>query len=359
MNLSEAYKELELSDGASKDEVKKSFKKLAAKHHPDKGGSEDKFKKINEAYQMCLNPEKHKSSFYDPYVYTTTSSVNFTNKSIYDFINNAFSKQYRNTPPYRTTYDYNNYYAGNSKAPKTTVSIDFAQAVSGCTVEVKFSRKSICDDCMGKGIRVTADKLCSRCDGSGYEIKETYYGEDQDKINYSHNRMCSACNGKGRIEQTKTCGSCNGQGPTLEPHTVSVNIPPGAKSGSIRLPGQGDMLFGYRQDVYIKLLVKPDPGLELVGNDVISNLKISLLEALKGTSKKVRTIKGERTLKIPPKIRHLTSLRVAGLGVKGRGDHIVLVEVEYPEDKIDKIIEVLSDEDILSNTEKELKKDQE
>lgn len=143
-----------------------------------------------------------------------------------------------------------------------------------------------------------------------------------------------------------------------EDHSVKVNIPAGARDGvSIRLPGQGDYfssMSGYAiSDAHVKIKVIPDKDLALIDNDVVSSLNISLLDSLKGTSAKVRTVKGEKIIKIPPKVKNLYRMRLDGLGIPGRGDHMVVIGIDYPNDTmIEKIVEVL-EQDISTTQESE------
>jgi molecular chaperone DnaJ len=138
---------------------------------------------------------------------------------------------------------------------------------------------------------------------------------------------------------------CNGSGITKKVNTLKVAIPPGAESGlRLILKGKGNYRKNAYDNVIVVVRVLPDHDMQLSGKDVISVVELSLVEALKGTKRKLRTVRGEKTLAFKPKTRHRDTIKVSGYGIPPNGSHTFVVNVSYPED-VSKIIEVLENQD--------------
>ena len=311
MNSQEAYKILGLEDGADKEAINNAFRQLAKKYHPDRNKdnpeAENKFKEINSAYQYLNNPQPEHN-------FSGSGSVNMQ-----DFINQAFRNggfggfggnpfQNMHQVPHSVGY----------------VTITFVESVLGVEKELEIDQNISCNDCQGNGFKQSGGD-CGVCKGSG-----------QKKADFSRGNMvfiqpCNKCHGTGK--NLTPCNSCPNQcGYTTSKVSVKVGIPGGVVDGNVlRIPNG-----------LIKISVAPDPDMSLVEGNVVSNIEISLLEALKGVSKKVRTVKGEMNLKIPSKIKNSNSVQVYGYGVNGQGNHIFNVKVNYPEnDKIEELIKIL------------------
>jgi molecular chaperone DnaJ len=329
MNTLEACSLLGVSTGASMDEVKKAFKKKAAELHPDRNQSpdaEDKFKKVNEAYQIL---EKYGTQTHNPF---DVGSAFYKHEEdlaaeLRRQMNEMFGVNFRQ--------NFNNVRFA-SKPIIIPVDVPFSTAVLGGKKEITYEHTVKCERCrLGK--ISTNKKLCQKCGGKKYRK----YGNDDKEL------PCSSCKATGYTSTEEKCPDCGASGVHQKVSTLNVTIPSGAESGlRLVLKGKGN----YRPDtktydnVVAVLNVLPDHDMQLSGNDVIGVVELTLLEALKGTKKRLRTVKGEKTLAFKPNTRHRDTVRVSGFGVPPHGAHVFVVNVSYPEDT-SKLIEALENTD--------------
>lgn len=320
MNIQEACSILGIEEGSSKDEVKKAFKKKAIEYHPDKNkaaDAEQKFKDINNAYQLL---DKHgtipistnvNSEFYD-------HSADFAEelRRRMDFMNFGFGRpiQFHSNPII------------------IPLDIPFEMSVLGGVKEINYERTIKCNACNNGKISVNKVK-CTKCEGKGYRT----YGTD-DK-----NLPCTTCGGTGSISNNINCKECGGSGTRKSLDTLKITIPPGVISSTkliLKNKGNYNDTMNIYDNVIVVISVLPDKELQLSGNDVISVIEISLLEALQGTKKTIRTVKGDKILAFKPKTKNKETIRVAGFGVPPNGAHTIIVNVSYP-DNVDELINVL------------------
>lgn len=322
MNKVEALKILNLKDGASDDEIKKKFRKLAFSTHPDRNkeeGAEDAYKKISSAYEYLKNPKPEMSQgggFW-------ARSAPRPKGGIWDAFFGGGAKQIK-IPPHI----------------QTSCKISFKDSVLGCNKKIKIKRSIQCDSCNGIG-QVTIGSSCSGCNGLG-TVTETH----QHRGGYvTVQRMCTDCDGKGSDKED--CSKCSGSAGIEIDSEFDVEIKGGILNGQkIRLPKAGSFYsaMGMPQytDVFLLVWVARDSDMRIVGSQVISTLEVTLYEALKGTTKKVRTVMGDRDLEIRSGARHQDKVSLTGHGVRGIGDHVFTLNVHYPEDTI-KLIEALEE----------------
>jgi molecular chaperone DnaJ len=314
MNFKEAYALLEIPEGSSKEDAKKAFKKLAAKCHPDvckEPDAENKFKKINEAYQVI---ESGKST--DPGQQGNWSSYGHASSpfDIQDILNDMMGRNSR-SPFARHQY--------NIRATDIYMceTISFREAVIGYKKEIKYSRNIACKKCDGLG-SITLDNGCKLCGGRGRTV--TARGP------MLVDQTCSACFGKIK---TESCSECNSTAYVKTETSISVNIPPGIFNGNVlRLGGMGNYsgtMSGYTS-VLLTLTVIEDPGLKIQDKDVLTELHISLLEALQGCKKKVKTIDGEKEINIDALTKNKDEVILSKLGVAKIGNERVIIHVDYP-----------------------------
>lgn len=329
MNLEEAYKTLELEHGASKDEAKKAFRSLSKKYHPDiskEPNAEEKFKKINEAYQTIENPPRERG-FSGSHYSSHSGGSGFGGGfgfDISDFADMMRQQQqgHRHPPVYI----------------KETIS--FMDAAMGCSKKITFKRICACQSCQGDGGIKTVDK-CDACEGKGFA--------EQRRGNHVLRSECHICEGSGK--KIESCKDCNGTGEKDAEVTGDIKIPAGIMNGSkMQINNAGNYvrtMFGKQlEPAILHIFVESDPDMELMEDgNIISDINISLLEALSGTKKKVRTITGEMTLNIRAKSKNNDKMQVAGYGAGRKGNHIFTINVNYPEneEQIKKLIDILKE----------------
>lgn len=311
MNLNEAYSVLGVSKSSSPEELKKKFRELTKKHHPDidkSTGAEDRFKKINEAYQVASTGES--TDQHDKYQKQTynQSRAGFGGFDISDLFNQHQTKQRQ-----------------VSHIQLDSV-ISFKDSIFGVKQEFKINREAKCESCNGEG-SFKKNNGCVQCKGSG-----------QITIQQGHTIMVMVCNKCGGKASYDECKPCNSSGVIEKQATISVNIPGGIQSDNvIRLSGMGNYAgnFGFMEqssDVFIKIKVTPLDGFTLKERDVHTNLNISLLEAIEGCEKIIPTLLGSQLIEIKPKSKNADFIKLPKLGVDNQGSQIVNIFVEYPKD---------------------------
>lgn len=313
MNVSEAYELLGLKNNASKDEVKKAFRKMAQKYHPDvnkEPDAEDKFKKINEAYQLI---ESGKIS----------NEQNFSQNPFNINIDDILSSIRGNS---RNNYIIEDIFL------ETTIS--FKESALGCKKNISFERTIKCNHCGGAGEQIIHNG-CKSCDGSGFITKK--YG------NMITRQNCQSCMGKVK---TQECQNCNAQGHVRTHTSVEIKIPAGIKDKNIlKLSGfgnfSGSSIIG---DMYssanLTVFVIPEKDLYIEDVNIFSNINISLLDALKGGKISAYTIDGNIEINIPPMSKNKDYVILKNMGVKREGDHKVIINIDYP-NNIENLIEFL------------------
>lgn len=304
MKLNEAYDILGLAQNATPEEAKKQYRKLTKEYHPDINkdpGAEDKFKKINEAYQ-CVSTGKGTDR--EPPQWQHQTNNNF------DPFNPFNSKQHVYTMEHI----------------ESKITISFKESVIGCKKVIKYQRKTKCTACNGQG-HIAINNGCAKCGGRGQIM--------QQRGGMIFIQTCDVCGGR---HQVNPCITCNQAGVLDAEASITVTIPGGVQTSNIlRLSGMGHYVgnFGPMEqhtDVHLHIAVTPEPGLMLDGAHVISNLSISLLEALSGCKKKVNTIMGLKEIEIKPKSRNKDEVILPKFGVNRAGDQKVILDVQYPED---------------------------
>lgn len=360
MSQKDYYNILGIEKNASKDDIKKAFRKLASQYHPDKKtGNETKFKEISEAYAV-LGDEKKRAE-YDAYGHAfqgagpnggfggfnwSQGAQGFNGQGFEFDINDIFE-------------NFGDMFGGfgraRGQARGRDISIDielsFQEAVFGVTRKVLLTKNSACTYCDGTGAKAETEMIsCTTCNGNGKirETKQSIMG------NFTTVRECSACAGRGSVPKEK-CGHCAGTGISRQEEEVSVNIPAGIKNGEmIRMTGRGEAIQnGIPGDLYIKIHVHSHPNLKREGDNLVSDLPIKLTDALLGNTYSVETLDGKVEMKVPSGVKHGEMLRIKGKGVPNngnrRGDFLVRIRVETPgklSRKAKQLIEQLRDEGI-------------
>jgi molecular chaperone DnaJ len=326
------YEVLGVQRGATDEEIKRAYRKLAQEHHPDKHRgekhAEERFKEINQAYDVLKDPEKR--ARYDRFGYVGASGAGFRDSGFADagfgdfqeifsdVFGDFFGGQRRQAGPERGAdlrYDLN---------------ISFNEAAFGSEKAIEVPRIARCGSCSGSGAKPgTQPSRCDRCSGTGQQRLQQGF--------FTISRPCGACHGRGTVIKTP-CQSCSGSGRTRETHKLTVKIPPGVDTGSrLRVMGEGSdgERGGPKGDLYVVMNVEPHPIFERQDDDIICEIPIAFAQAALGAEIEVPTLEGTTKLKIPAgtqsgKVFRLSNKGIASVHTGRRGDQHVVVKVETP-----------------------------
>jgi molecular chaperone DnaJ len=331
------YDILGLDRKATPDDVKKAFRKLAQKHHPDKGGDESKFKEITEAYSI-LSDEKRRRE-YDNYgqAFPGGGAPGGNPFSGFDF--NGFSQGFGQGGVEFDLGDIFGDIFGGARARQRRgrdISIDietsFKEAALGGQREVIITKTGACEICKGSGAKPgTEMDTCKTCNGAGkvHEARNSILGA------FSTVRTCPTCEGSGKIPR-EACKECSGKGVKRKQETIRIRIPAGIDNGEmIRMPGLGEAVKGGATgDLYVKVHVKPHPVFRKDALNLIMDAPIKLTDALLGTTLNIETVDG-RTLevKVPPMTAPEQTLRLREKGIsteRMKGDLLINLTVALP-----------------------------
>ncbi len=342
------YKTLGIEKGASKDEIKKAFHKMAHKYHPDKNkGDDTKFKEANEAYQVLSDDTKR--SNYDQFGsadmgagfggFNQGQGQGFGGFDFSGFQNaGGFNSQNFDMGDLGDIFgDFFGGGIGRSNKPKrgrdisTEIDLSFEDSIFGITRDVLITKQSVCDICSGSGAKPgTKMDTCKTCNGNGQirETKRSILGT------FSSVKDCETCLGSGKIPNEK-CANCRGAGVLRKQEEIKINVPEGINDGEmVRMIGIGEAIKGGKAgDLYIKINVRPHSIFKRSGFNLTMDLNIKLSDALLGATYPLKTLDGNIEVKIPEGINHGELLRVRGKGVPrsmGRGDIIIRVLIKMP-----------------------------
>ncbi len=356
--MKDYYQILGLQKGASKDEVKKAFRKLAAQHHPDKKtGNEEKYKEITEAYAV-LGDDKKKAE-YDSYGHAFNGAGGPQGAGGFNWADFANQGGFNGQGfEFDISDIFENFGFGGGGATKQSrgrdisieINLNFKEAIFGTERKVLLTKNSLCEECSGTGgKRESGTTTCTTCSGNG-KIRET---RQSIMGSFTTVRECNICNGRGQVPKEK-CAHCAGSGIKRGQEEIEIKIPSGIENGEvIRMTGRGEaMPGGQAGDLYVKIHVESHKTIKREGNTLYTTLPIKLTDALLGGKYKIETLDGLIELTVPAGISHSELLRVKEKGVpseRGRGDFMVRINIEMPKKlskKAEKIIESLRDEGI-------------
>jgi molecular chaperone DnaJ len=328
------YEVLGVSRGVSDEDLKKAFRKLALQYHPDRNPgdrqAEERFKELNEAYQVLCDPERRAA--YDRFGHAAFEQgggfdfgAGFA-AGFDDMLNDLFG-DFFGTGGRRS---------GRSRARRGQdlqyrLDLTFEEAARGTEKQIEVPRMSPCATCGGQGAKPgTKPKTCTQCRGSGQIRFQQGF--------FSIAKTCGACNGQGQVIASP-CPDCNGGGVQRTRHTLSVKVPAGVDTGSrLKLRGEGEAGVGGGPpgDLYILCQVAEHPIFQRDQNDIICEVPVSFAQAALGTEIDVPTLNGVRKVKVPAGTQGGATFRLRGLGVPDPasgydvGDQVVRIVVETP-----------------------------
>lgn len=335
--MKDYYSILGIDKKASKDDIKKAFRTLAHKYHPDKKTGDDaKFKEINEAYSVLSDDQKRAQ--YDQFGSAGPNAGFGGGQGFNGFDFSQFS-QGGNGFEFDFGDIFGDIFGGNPRKQtkrgrdiSVDIELSFEESVFGVERKILINKVSKCDICEGSGAEIGSElKTCTTCNGKGSirEVKRTFFGQ------FETTSTCEVCSGKGKVPKNK-CKTCSGLGIHKKETEIKVKIPAGIENGEmIRLSGAGEAIpAGQPGDLYIKIYVKKHPVFKKEGNNLIMDLPIKLTDALLGGKSTIKTLDGEIELKIPEGITHGEILRIKNKGVPyekyGRGDILIKITIDMP-----------------------------
>jgi len=296
------YDILGVKETSSQDDIKKAYRKLAVKHHPDKGGSEDTFKKISEAYDTIGDEVKRKQ---------------YDNQK-----NNPFGNMGGGFDPFGDMFSMFNQQGFRRGAPDKIlhVNVTVLESFNASDKEITYSREMMCDTCSGNG----GDKLrCHICEGQGF-IAVKVGGSMFSQV---VRQTCNNCKGSGQVYKT-VCHSCNGKTTKTKMERINIKLPHGVdESQFLKMQGHGDYSNGVYGNLVLKLTVLPEENWEKLGNDLIFN-KYYGLDELQLDSLEIPHPNGPISINLPKDFNTSVPLRVKGKGFNN-GDLFVKQHVKF------------------------------
>ncbi len=336
MSPRDYYEILGIGRGASSEEIKAAFRRLARRYHPDvstEPDAEERFKEINEAYAVLSDADKRAA--YDRFGHAGVRGAG----GAQDFTTVDFSDL-------ADLFGFGDFFGFGTRGRRTRqrmqrgadlqyqVDLTFEEAVFGVEREFEITRDEVCDTCHGSGAEPgTSPVRCSTCNGTGEvrQVRQTILGSMVQVT------TCGTCNGSGETISTP-CSTCHGRGMVRKTTKKVVKIPAGVDTGNqIRLAGEGQpgVNGGPHGNLYLIINVKPHKYFRRKDTDILLDLDINVAQATLGAEVEVPTVDGPAVLKIPAGIQPGKVLRMRGKGVPslrggGRGDQLVIVNVEIP-----------------------------
>ena len=327
------YEVLGVSSSASDEEIRKAFRKLALEYHPDRNkdpDAVDRFKEVNEAYQVLTDSEKR--SRYDRLGHAgvdTSGTTGFEGFENFGGFGDIFDAFFGGTGSSRSR--------SHPRAADLhySLTIDFEEAAFGVEKEYEINRTEICEGCKGTRSEPGSKPIsCLNCGGTGQvqRASQSVFGQ------FMQVSTCGRCKGEGRVI-TDPCLQCKGIGTEARTHKIAISVPPGVETGiQIRLTGEGEAgIEGSKPgDVYVAINVKKHSLFDRIGNDVISSQHINIAQAAMGAKISIPTLESLADLDIPAGTQTGDVLKLDGVGIphlnneNRRGDHLVTIIVDVP-----------------------------
>lgn len=372
------YKILGVEKSATAQEIKKAYRKLALKYHPDHNpgdkAAEEKFKKVSEAYEVLSNDEKRAK--YDQFghaAFTQGGGATYSQGGFggfqdpFDVFREVFGGGGGGGAAF---YDFFGGGAGGGRQQdydepergsdiRAEIEITLEEAAKGASRTIRYNRMVVCPTCNGSGSKdgSSGKKICTKCKGSG-QVRMA-----QGPIRFT--QPCPECGGTGTVIENP-CPKCGGTGRVKERNEVKIDIPAGVYTGSrLRKSGAGNAGYngGDYGDLYVVIYVSPNPKFERDGNDLYTDIKIKFTLAALGGQVEIETLTGKAVLKIPAGTQPNSALRMKGLGMPNlrggeKGDLYVRINVEVPSKLTDEQRKKLEEFAVLCGDDKVAPKQQ-
>ena len=343
--MADFYETLGVGKNATAEEIKKAYRKLAIKYHPDKNPgnkeAEEKFKEVSAAYETLSNPEKRQQ--YDQFgheAYTRSGGGGGAGGFNYQQAQDIFSQVFGGAAGAGAESFFEGFFGGrrwaNPNGPRRgedlryDLDIDFEDAMYGVDQKIDLTRLEVCDKCAGSGCEAgSSKKTCPRCKGAG--------SLNMSNRIFSFRQDCPNCGGTGQVIE-KPCTKCRGQGRVQVSSPLQIHIPAGVDTGSqLRVPGKGGagLRGGAPGDLYVVIRVRESNVFMREGSDLLCEVPVSFATAAVGGEVDVPTISGRTKIRVPAGTQSDTILRLKGKGAPslrggGRGDLHIRILVEMP-----------------------------
>ena len=340
-NKRDYYEVLGVARSASLDDIKRAFRKLAMKYHPDRNkepDAEQKFKEINEAYQVLS--DQNKRNLYDQFGFDGLNQNGFSGENInpFDILNSFFRNQGKQCGfSFNFSGDdedgdfFSSIFGGNNRRRskkgqqfslniQAQVTISFIDSVLGAEKEFTIPIKKVCDECHGNGAGDGGRdfKTCDECHGRGYVVTQTrrFIGMMQTQT------TCPKCKGTGKVIKSK-CPKCGGTGYLESKDKIKVTIPAGIENGqTIVINNKGNEIDGKKGDLYITVFVEPSRIFKRQGNTIVGNVLVDPLRAICGGLINVPTPYGIKQIKIKPNTANGEQITLSNYGIKNIKSHM-------------------------------------
>lgn len=336
------YEVLGIGKGASADEIKKAFRKAAVQYHPDKeGGNEEKFKEINEAYEVLKDDKKRQR--YDQFGHAGVGGASGGGGNPFEGFGGQGQEMHFDFGDMGLGDIFSSFFGGGTSSSsrgqkrgrdvEANIDLTFEEAVFGTQKDLPVNLADNCEHCNGTTVEPGHDMMqCPTCQGKGQvmHVTRTVFGNMQQAT------ICSNCKGSGQIPE-KLCTVCKGKGTQIKHQIIALKIPAGVDDGAtIRLREHGEAIAnGPKGDLYVNIRVKSHKKFTREGELILSTEHIDMVDATLGTQIDVETVDGLVTMKIPAGTQSGTDFKLSGHGVpylksSNRGSHIVTVVVDTP-----------------------------
>lgn len=331
------YDILEVEKNSSKDDIKKSYRKLSMKHHPDKGGEKESFHEIQEAYDTLTDDRKRKeydqfgfAGQQDQFSYSSTSDPWSQFNGVGNF-KDLFGQFYSNVKMRQKNQSQHRV----STPISVGVRISFMEAIKGTKIKFEFKRKIKCSGCKGTGKDEDSEvTICPVCGGAGAVRRSSGF--------FSISQSCSSCSGTGQIIK-KPCKICGGRKYQIEKKKIEVTVPPGTENDHVfRISNEGNQDLDAPGSLVIKVKIDLHEYFNRVGNHIQIHIPITITQSMLGATISVPTVHGENVeVRIPKMTKDFTTFIVKNQGIEKIGSMSVIVHIKFPKKLTDKEIEIL------------------